>query len=48
MSYHKTRECGTKGAVRIGYESTEMNLADTYTKFLTGNNKRQKIEHILY
>ena len=48
MSYHKTRECGAKGAVRIGYTSTEMNLADTCTKILTGNNKRQKIQHILY
>ena len=48
MSYHKTRECGAKGAVRIGYESTETNLVDTCTKVLTGNNKRQKIRHILY
>ena len=48
VSYHKTRECGAKGAVRIGYESTETNLADTCTKVLTGNNKRQKIRHILY
>ena len=46
--YHKTRECGAKGAVRIGYESTDTNLADTCTKILTGSNKRQKIQHILY
>ena len=29
VCYHKTRECYAKGAVRIGYESTESNLADT-------------------
>ena len=40
VSYHNTRECGAKGAVRIGYESTDTNLADTCTKILTGNNKR--------
>ena len=40
VSYHKTRECGAKGAVRIGYTSTEMNLADTCTKILIGSNKR--------
>ena len=48
VSYHKTRECGAKGAVRIRYKSTKTNLAGTCTKVLTGNNKRQKIEHILY
>ena len=48
MSYHKTRECGAKGAVQIGYESMDMNLVDTCTKVLTGNNKRQKIKHIPY
>ena len=48
VSYHKTRACGAKGAVRIGYESTETNLTDTCTEVLTGNNKRQKIKHILY
>ena len=30
--YHKTRECYAKGAVQIGYESTDSNLADTCTK----------------
>ena len=48
VSYHKTRECGAKGAVRIGYESTDTNLADTCTKVLTGSNKCEKIQHILY
>ena len=47
VCYHKTRECFAKGA-RIGYESTDSNLADTCTKILAGNNKRQKIEHIVY
>ena len=48
VSYHKTRECGAKGAVRIGYASSDTNLADTCTKVLTGNNKCQKIKYILY
>ena len=48
VCYHKTRECYAKGAVQIGYESTDSNLADTCTKILTGDNKRQKIELILY
>ena len=48
VSYHKTRECYAKGAVRIGYKSTDSNLADTCTKVLTGNNKRRKIRYIVY
>ena len=48
VSYHKTRECYDKGAVLIEYEFTDLNLADTCTKVLTGKNKRQKIEHIVY
>ena len=48
MSHHKTREYGAKGAVRIGYESTDTNMADMCTKVLTENNKGQKIRYILY
>ena len=48
VCYRKTRECYAKGAVRIGYESTEPNMTDTCTKSLTGNNKRQKMQHIVY
>ena len=48
VCYHKTRECYAKGAVHIGYEPTETNLADVCTKILTGNSKRQKIRHIVY
>ena len=46
--YYKTRKCYAKGTVPIGYEPTETNLADVCTKILTGNNKRQKIRHIVY
>ena len=46
--YHKTREFYAKGTVHIGYKSTETNVADVCTKILTGNNKRQKIRHIVY
>ena len=40
VCYYKTSECYAKGAVHIGYKSIEPNLADVYTKILTGNNKR--------
>ena len=45
---YKTREHYAKGAVHIGYKLTETNVADVCTKNLTGNNKRQKIRHIVY
>ena len=48
VCYQKTRKFYAKGAVCIGYKSTESNFADTCTKILTGNNKRQKIRHIVY
>ena len=48
VCYHKTRKCYAKGAVCIGYESTETNLADICTKTLMGNNKSQEIRHIVY
>ena len=48
VCYHKTREGYAKGAVRNGYESMETNLADVCTKILMGNDKRQKIKHIVY
>ena len=45
---NKTRECYAKDVMRIGYEPTETNLADVYTKILTEKNKGQKIRHIVY
>ena len=48
ICYHKTREWYAKGAMLIGYKPTETNLADVCTKILTGNNKCQKIIHIVY
>ena len=48
VCYHKTHEFYAKGAMCISYEPTETNLADACTKILTGNNKHQKIRHIVY
>ena len=48
ICYHRTRECYAKRAGCIGYESTEINLTDVCTKILTGNNKHQKIRHIVH
>ena len=48
VCYHKEGECYAKGAVCITYEPIETNLADIYTKILTGDTKDWKIRHIVY
>ena len=48
VAYHKVRESCAKGAIRVAYKSTGMNLADTATKVLPPAAKRAKVGSIVY
>ena len=48
VAYHKVRESCAKGAIRVAYEPTGSNLADTATKVLPPAAKRAKVGSIVY
>ena len=48
VCYHKVRECYAKDAVCITYELTATNLANICTKVLSAEEKRKKIQYVVY
>ena len=48
VNYHKSRESIASGAVRLGKEPGDTNLADIATKIVGGPRKRSLTTHILF
>jgi hypothetical protein len=48
IAYHRTREAQAAGIVRIAWEASETNLADLFTKLLTGPRLRELVSYVLY
>ena len=48
ISYHRCREAVAAGTMRVAKQGTEKNLADLFTKVLTGNRRQFLLERFTY
>lgn len=48
IAYHFVREAVAAGIVRIGYETSQTNLADMFTKIQNGEEKQRLVQYVLF